>query len=63
MQLHRHSINLRKGDLDLLDHFYSPRGLHASQVIRRIISDHVDALKRKELDPEDFDFHPREGIG
>lgn len=48
----KHTMNLREGDLDYLSQAYSDRGVSATAVIRRLVSAHVDALRRKEPTPD-----------
>ena len=46
--LQKHTLNLRTGDYDYLSRFYHSRGVTAADVIRSIISQHVDALQKME---------------
>ena len=46
--LQKHTLNLREGDVDYLAQVYAPKDIAVSLVIRRIVSQHVDGLKRKE---------------
>lgn len=53
-ELQKHTLNLRKGDLDRLGEFYPE--LAPTQVIRRLISAHVDKLERKVLEEVDVEI-------
>lgn len=48
MQLSKHTLNLREGDYEYLSDTYGPNNIHASFVIRRIVSVHVDKLRERE---------------
>lgn len=46
--LQKHTLNLRAGDYHYLDSVYRDRRVSAAEVIRAIVSQHVDALRQKE---------------
>lgn len=46
--LQKHTINLREGDMEYLMDFYASSNIPASQVVRLLVSDHVDKLKKNE---------------
>ena len=45
MELHKKTLNLRRGDWEYLEEQYAPRGLQVSTIIRHLISCRVDALR------------------
>jgi hypothetical protein len=47
-ELQKATLNLRTGDMDFLAEVYRPNGIAASLVIRRLVSAHVDQLRRRE---------------
>lgn len=47
-ELQKHTLNLRLGDMDYLLEVYSPKGVSPSLLIRRLVSQHVDQLRKKE---------------
>jgi hypothetical protein len=46
--LQKHTLQLRSGDWDYLESIYKPNGLPTSVVIRSLVSEHVDKMKRRE---------------
>lgn len=46
--LQKHTLNLRRGDIDYLDSVYRSRGVPVSMIIRDLISGHVDKLRANE---------------
>ena len=52
--LHKKTLNLRRGDWEYLEERYSVRGLFASVVVRYIVSQHVDSLKVNDMVMEDL---------
>ena len=57
--LQKHTLNLREGDFDFIASRCAGTSQNASQVVRRVVSTYVDALRRQaeeaapsiELDP------------
>ena len=46
--LQKHTLNLRRGDVDFLEHVYLPKGLPVSVIVRSLVSAHVDRLRAQE---------------
>lgn len=42
----KHTLNLRAGDMEFLMDFYSMKGVAGSVVIRTLVANHVDKLKK-----------------
>ena len=51
--LHKHTLNLREGDWDYIESVYLPKGLATAVVIRTIVSNLVDRLRKQE-EPTDI---------
>lgn len=47
----KHTLNLRQGDMVYLSQVYTRRGLTASEIIRKLVADHVDKLRSAEGNP------------
>ena len=47
-ELEKKTLNIRKGDWDFLTDIYQPRGLSTSEVVRKIISLHVEHIRSKQ---------------
>lgn len=46
--LQKHTLNLREGDVDYLAQVYDPKGVPVSSVIRRLVANHVESLRKHE---------------
>lgn len=46
--LHKHTLNLRKGDMDYLESMYKPKGIASSFVVRTLVSQYVDRMREAE---------------
>lgn len=47
--LQKHTLNLRAGDYHFLDTVYRTRRVSAAEIIRQLVSQHVDMLRQ--VDP------------
>lgn len=47
-EFQKHTFNLRPGDYAYLQEVFGPSGLSAAAVIRRIVANHVDHLRKQE---------------
>lgn len=45
LELQKHTLNLRPGDMEFLQDFFAEQGTPASVVIRRLVSKYVDQLR------------------
>ena len=45
LDLQKHTMNLRPGDIEFLQDFFAEQGTPASVVVRRLISKYVDQLR------------------
>ena len=52
LELQKHTLNLRPGDIEFLQDFFAEQGTPASVVVRRLVSKYVDQLKTQ-LEAED----------
>lgn len=50
LDLQKHTINLRAGDMDYLASLAHPQGYYASDVVRKLVSNFVDDQRKKEQD-------------
>lgn len=46
--LHKKTLNLRAGDWEYLESVYGLRGVPTSILVRRLVSRHVDDLRKRE---------------
>ena len=47
IDLRKHTVRLRDGDVERLQDFYASYGVGANFIIRKLVSHHVDTMRRR----------------
>lgn len=47
LDLQKHTLNLRSGDWEIIEAVAQPRGIATSFIVRTLVSQYVDQIKRK----------------
>lgn len=52
LKLHKHTLNLREGDMEVIHAYCKGKNVTAHQIIRKIVSSYVDKVLTPQSDPE-----------
>jgi hypothetical protein len=55
-QLQKHTFNLREGDIDFLTQVYRAKGVPVSMIVRQLIANLVDRLRKQETPVPDLNL-------